>query len=134
MYSHVFWHARWVVDLTYRLLCFTFLFIFLQLFVVVLVLHKRWIHIYMIFWFTFTIHRLTKFHANIYAVHVFDFSYKISVFHYHTSLYTTHNKCFFSYRDRHTEMCTRFHQDFLQYSKECDIPTTRQGTKQARHQ
>lgn len=37
-------------------------------------------------------------------------------------------------RDRHTEMRARFHKDFLQYSKECDIPTTRQGTKQAEQQ
>lgn len=38
MYSHVFWHARWVVGLTYRLLCFNFLFIFCN--ILFLYMHK----------------------------------------------------------------------------------------------
>lgn len=75
MYSHVFWHARWVVGLTYRFLAIFFMY-----------MHKKWIHT----WYFDSLLLYTVWQNSIqifmrYLIWDLD---KISVFYYHTSLYT----------------------------------------------
>lgn len=102
MYSHVFWHARWVVhvDLTYIHFCFKSIFFFGCNFLL-MYMHKRWI--YIIFLFTFTILRMTKHEANIYIWYLI----LKSLFYYSIHVYTTCNKCMFFLTEIDIQRCVQ---------------------------